>query len=317
MNPHGRLVGRDAALGIAGAALADALAGTGAVLLVTGEPGIGKSALLAEVSRDAASRGARVLRGVGWNGAGAPPYWLWTQVLRGIGTGPEPVALGEASRLLAGPAPGRGRIGAGGGGRPVPAVRRGRHRAAPAGRRRAAGGGPRRPAVGRQPVAAAAGVRRHSGVGVGGPGPRRVPGHRGRRGAAPDGRARAAARSARAGRHRRPDDRRGGVPPVGRAGRGGVAALRRQPVLRPRADPARPRPRRMGHDGRQRIAADPGRRAGDPRRTAESGVTGRARMCSPWSRAVGSTCSSTWWPASANSRATRSSTCWTRPCAPG
>src|SRR5919107_2837252 len=103
MNPHGRLVGRDAALGIAGAALADALAGTGAVLLVTGEPGIGKSALLAEVSRDAASRGARVLRGVGWNGAGAPPYWLWTQVLRGIETGPEPVPLGEASRLLAAP----------------------------------------------------------------------------------------------------------------------------------------------------------------------------------------------------------------------
>jgi tetratricopeptide (TPR) repeat protein len=103
MNPHGRLVGRDAALGIAGAALADALAGTGTVLLVTGEPGIGKSALLAEVSRDATSRGARVLRGVGWNGAGAPPYWLWTQVLRGIGTGLEPAALGEASRLLAGP----------------------------------------------------------------------------------------------------------------------------------------------------------------------------------------------------------------------
>src|ERR687890_2136539 len=105
MNPHGRLVGRNAALGIAGAALADALAGTGAVLLVTGEPGIGKSALLAEVSRDATSRGARVLRGVGWNGAGAPPYWLWTQVLRGIGTGPEPVALGEAGRLVAGPHP--------------------------------------------------------------------------------------------------------------------------------------------------------------------------------------------------------------------
>ncbi|MEA2462099.1 MAG: hypothetical protein QOH90_2276, partial [Actinomycetota bacterium] len=111
MNPHGRLVGRDAALGVAGAALADALAGTGAFLLVTGEPGIGKSALLAEVSRDAAGRGARVLRGVGWNGAGAPPYWLWTQVLRGIGTRLEPAALGEAGRLLAGPRPGGPRPG--------------------------------------------------------------------------------------------------------------------------------------------------------------------------------------------------------------
>ena len=53
----GRLVGRDAALGIAGAALDDALAGAGQLLLVTGEPGIGKSALLAEVARGAARPG--------------------------------------------------------------------------------------------------------------------------------------------------------------------------------------------------------------------------------------------------------------------
>ena len=104
MNPHGRLVGRDAALGIAGAALADALAGTGAVLLVTGEPGIGKSALLAEVSRDATSRGARVLRGVGWNGAGTPPYWLWTQVLRGIGPGWNPPGSARHVGCWLGPA---------------------------------------------------------------------------------------------------------------------------------------------------------------------------------------------------------------------
>ncbi|MFD1235152.1 AAA family ATPase, partial [Pseudonocardia benzenivorans] len=54
------------------------------LLLVAGEPGIGKSALLAEQARRAVTTGVRVLRGVGWEGAGAPPYWLWTQVLRDL-----------------------------------------------------------------------------------------------------------------------------------------------------------------------------------------------------------------------------------------
>src|SRR4051812_42734760 len=81
----GRLVGRDVALAATGTALADAIGGAGELLLVAGEPGIGKSALLAEQSRLAAAAGVRVLHGAGWEGAGAPPYWLWTQVLRGLG----------------------------------------------------------------------------------------------------------------------------------------------------------------------------------------------------------------------------------------
>ena len=79
-----RLVGRAAALVATGAALADAVAGAGGLMLVVGEPGIGKSAVLTEQARRAAAAGVRVLRGVGWEGAGAPPYWLWTQVLRGL-----------------------------------------------------------------------------------------------------------------------------------------------------------------------------------------------------------------------------------------
>ena len=43
----GRLHGRDATLATTGAALADACRGTGGLLLVAGEPGIGKSAVLA------------------------------------------------------------------------------------------------------------------------------------------------------------------------------------------------------------------------------------------------------------------------------
>ena len=91
-----RLVGRTAALAATGAALSDAEAGVGGLLLLTGEPGIGKSALLAEQARRAAARQLRVVRGAGYAEAGAPPYWLWTQVLRGL-----PAArLGDAARLL-------------------------------------------------------------------------------------------------------------------------------------------------------------------------------------------------------------------------
>ncbi|MFN2537319.1 MAG: AAA family ATPase [Mycobacteriales bacterium] len=82
MDREARLVGRDAALTQVSAVLADALAGDGQLLMVTGEPGIGKSALLAELARRATASGARVLRGGCWQGDGVPPYWPWTQVLR-------------------------------------------------------------------------------------------------------------------------------------------------------------------------------------------------------------------------------------------
>jgi predicted ATPase len=58
------LVGRGPALAAARAVLDDVFAGAGQVLLVAGEPGIGKTALLAAIAREAADRGARVLRGV-------------------------------------------------------------------------------------------------------------------------------------------------------------------------------------------------------------------------------------------------------------
>ena len=48
------------------------------------------------MARRASAQGLRVLRGAGWKGSGAPPYWLWTQVLRGLPA----VELGDAARLL-------------------------------------------------------------------------------------------------------------------------------------------------------------------------------------------------------------------------
>ncbi len=56
--------------------------GRGALLLLVGEPGIGKSRLGEEVGREAHSRGAVVLVGRAWEAGGAPPYWPWVQSLR-------------------------------------------------------------------------------------------------------------------------------------------------------------------------------------------------------------------------------------------
>jgi hypothetical protein len=96
------LVGREGALATADAALDEAVRGSGQLLLVSGEPGIGKSALLAEVARTAVARGAQVLRGTCWEGAVAPPYWPWTQVLRAVDR--SAVQLGAAARLVEGAA---------------------------------------------------------------------------------------------------------------------------------------------------------------------------------------------------------------------
>jgi hypothetical protein len=81
---HGRspLVGREAEVAELRAVLDDAAAGSGALVLVTGEAGIGKTRLTDELADEARERGFRVLRGTGWEAGGAPAYWPWIQVLR-------------------------------------------------------------------------------------------------------------------------------------------------------------------------------------------------------------------------------------------
>jgi predicted ATPase len=64
--------------------LDDAFAGHGALFLLVGEPGIGKSRLADELSRRARARGAQVLVGRCWEAGGAPAYWPWVQSLRGL-----------------------------------------------------------------------------------------------------------------------------------------------------------------------------------------------------------------------------------------
>jgi DNA-binding SARP family transcriptional activator len=79
---HDEFVGRHRELGALVSGLDDALAGRGAVLLIAGEAGIGKSRLLDELARHAAERGARVLWGRCWEAGGAPAYWPWVQSFR-------------------------------------------------------------------------------------------------------------------------------------------------------------------------------------------------------------------------------------------
>lgn len=82
--PGTAFVGRRSALRDLAAGLEEAKAGQGALVLVTGEPGIGKTRLCAEFERHARSRAARVAWGTCWEGDGAPAYWPWVQVLRDL-----------------------------------------------------------------------------------------------------------------------------------------------------------------------------------------------------------------------------------------
>lgn len=78
------LVGRDAALTRLRAAVDAARAGRGGLVLVAGEPGIGKTALVARAVGPAPDGpDVPVLWATCWDGAGAPAYWPWVQVIRG------------------------------------------------------------------------------------------------------------------------------------------------------------------------------------------------------------------------------------------
>ncbi len=78
------LVGRDHELAILTAAVARACAGSGGLVLVTGEPGIGKTALVAAAADHARRLGALVAPAACWDGTGAPGYWPWVQVVRAV-----------------------------------------------------------------------------------------------------------------------------------------------------------------------------------------------------------------------------------------
>ena len=80
--PAGAFVGREAELDDLAAGLEEALAGRGRLILLAGDPGIGKSRLADELARTARGRGVDILVGRCWEAGGAPAYWPWVQALR-------------------------------------------------------------------------------------------------------------------------------------------------------------------------------------------------------------------------------------------
>lgn len=79
------MVGRDAELAALLGLVQEAEAGAPAAAVLTGEPGIGKSRLAAEVMLQARRRGAQVVVGRCTQDEGAPPLWPWKAVLDGLG----------------------------------------------------------------------------------------------------------------------------------------------------------------------------------------------------------------------------------------
>ena len=64
------------------AALDDALSGQGRMVMLVGEPGIGKTRTAGELASYAEQQGANVLWGRCYEEEGAPPYWPWVQAIR-------------------------------------------------------------------------------------------------------------------------------------------------------------------------------------------------------------------------------------------
>src|SRR3954451_9906724 len=78
------LLGRARELAELTAAFEDARAGRGGLVLIHGEPGIGKTRLARTLGEHAREAGAQVALARGWEGGGAPSYWHWLQVIRAL-----------------------------------------------------------------------------------------------------------------------------------------------------------------------------------------------------------------------------------------
>ena len=90
----GRLAGRGQELAALRQWLAEALAGHGRLVVLTGPPGIGKTRLAEELADGARRSGQRVLWGRAVEEQGAPPLWPWRRILSAVG------GVDESARLI-------------------------------------------------------------------------------------------------------------------------------------------------------------------------------------------------------------------------
>ena len=80
--PIDSFVGREREMAELSFALDQAAAGKGGLVLLAGEPGIGKTRTCEELAALAVERGAAVLWGRCVEHSGAPSFWPWSQIVR-------------------------------------------------------------------------------------------------------------------------------------------------------------------------------------------------------------------------------------------
>lgn len=80
----GALLGRSAERAVLRAGLERAASGASGVVVVEGEPGVGKTRLLEETASEARERGGLAAWGSCTDGEGAPSMWPWVQVVRTV-----------------------------------------------------------------------------------------------------------------------------------------------------------------------------------------------------------------------------------------
>ncbi|HEX7103236.1 MAG TPA: AAA family ATPase [Nitrolancea sp.] len=78
------LVGRSHERGLVQRQLSAAQRGSGGLVILSGEAGVGKTTLTRDVCREAAQNGALVLTGQCYDGANTPPYGPWAELLEQI-----------------------------------------------------------------------------------------------------------------------------------------------------------------------------------------------------------------------------------------